>query len=328
MEAGSVMSVINVGQRWRRVWGGFLLGILGSLVLWSHHALPMSQISSGWIQVAEAPGRLEHVQTVVPSARLLSWQGGVVIEAGSFSNPDQADVILQSLQLLGIPAQVVPGAAPLGLLSPTQAVSPLINPDINPANLDTPETSGQLLARRDPPTLPPGLSLDPPFHLPYPLAMLAELVQVGGVHRAERLHQEAAAAFGQMQTAAQQAGILLAPISGFRDMEAQTFLFRRQIQRRGSERAARFLSAPPGYSEHHTGYAIDIGDGSRPQTHVQYSFAQTPAYTWLTTNAGSYGFELSFPLDNPQGISFEPWHWRYVGSPAAANLFALAQQLS
>ncbi|NJL98196.1 MAG: D-alanyl-D-alanine carboxypeptidase family protein [Synechococcaceae cyanobacterium SM2_3_2] len=131
-----------------------------------------------------------------------------------------------------------------------------------------------------------------------------------------------------MQTAARQSGIQLVPLSGYRDLPTQTFLFQRQIQRRGSERAARFLSAPPGFSEHHTGYAVDIGDGSQPSTHVQYAFAQTSAYGWLQAQAGSYGFELSFPPDNPQGVSFEPWHWRYVGTAQASQLFVQARELT
>ncbi|MEN9223487.1 MAG: D-alanyl-D-alanine carboxypeptidase family protein, partial [Thermostichus sp. BF3_bins_97] len=146
--------------------------------------------------------------------------------------------------------------------------------------------------------------------------------------RVERLHREAAQAFRQMQQQAQASSVSLVPISGFRDLTVQTALFRRQIQRQGSEQAAMRLSAPPGYSEHHTGYALDIGDGRHPQTHVQYSFAQTPAYAWLAQYAPQFGFELSFPQGNPQGVNYEPWHWRYVGSSQASALFAQARLTS
>ena len=71
--------------------------------------------------------------------------------------------------------------------------------------------------------------------------------------------------------------------------------------------------APPGYSEHHTGLALDIGDLDHPETDVEVSFEETPAFEWLKNNADRFGFELSFPVGNPQGVSYEPWHWRFVG---------------
>lgn len=129
-------------------------------------------------------------------------------------------------------------------------------------------------------------------------------------------------------TAAAQAGIRLIPISGFRSVADQVKLFERQIQRRGSEENAAKLSAPPGYSEHHTGYALDIGDGNQPAADLKYEFENTAAYQWLRANAThGYGFELSFPENNRQGVSFEPWHWRYVGSSEAGQIFAVAHRL-
>ena len=66
-------------------------------------------------------------------------------------------------------------------------------------------------------------------------------------------------------------------------------------------------NAIPGYSEHHTGRALDLhsGEGSV----LTESFDQTPAYNWLTANADRFGFYLSYPKNNPLGISYEPWHW-------------------
>ena len=67
--------------------------------------------------------------------------------------------------------------------------------------------------------------------------------------------------------------------------------------------------APPGYSEHHSGRAIDIASaGSPPMTQ---DFEQTPAFAWLSANAGRFGFVMSFPRGNPYGYVFEPWHWCY-----------------
>lgn len=92
--------------------------------------------------------------------------------------------------------------------------------------------------------------------------------------------------------------------------------------------------APPGHSEHATGYAIDFGE--RPEgacADVEPCIADTPLGQWLTLNAPDYGFELSFPSSNSQGVTWEPWHWRWVGTSnsepgalAARALFADARQ--
>ncbi len=77
------------------------------------------------------------------------------------------------------------------------------------------------------------------------------------------------------------------------------------------------VAAPPGFSEHATGYAIDFT--FRPSegcTDVETCFASTAASRWLRANAPRYGFELSFPGGNGQGVSWEPWHWRWVGTSA------------
>lgn len=162
-----------------------------------------------------------------------------------------------------------------------------------------------------------------PYHYPYQVATAETLTLVGAD---QKLHHEAAQAFQRMAAASLSDGIVLLPLSGFRDQAVQDFLFQRQIRRQGSAEGARYLSAPPGHSEHHTGYAVDIGDGNYPDTHIRYSFDRTPAYRWLATHAATYGFELSFPKGNPQGVSYEPWHWRYVGSPAAQAVFAQSRR--
>ena len=164
-------------------------------------------------------------------------------------------------------------------------------------------------------------------HLAYQENDPARLVVVGSYvrgdyERTELLDYEAAESFHRMAAAARAEGIQLMPISGFRTIADQQKLFDRQIQRQGSVEAAAKLSAPPGHSEHHTGYAIDIADVTRPDTDLKYALEETEAYRWLTNHAHEYGFELSFPPGNWQQVSFEPWHWRYVGSPRAQAIFA------
>ena len=143
-----------------------------------------------------------------------------------------------------------------------------------------------------------------------------------------KLRTTAAAKFKQMQAAARAEGIILVPISGFRSISQQQYLFFKVKEKRGqvtTERAK--VSAPPGHSEHHTGYAIDIGDGKVPATHLHSSFEKTAAFRWLEKNAARYSFELSFPRDNIQGISYEPWHWRFVGDRHSLETFYKARNL-
>jgi zinc D-Ala-D-Ala carboxypeptidase len=166
-------------------------------------------------------------------------------------------------------------------------------------------------------------------HLPYEEGDRSRLVDAGrfvrGTYeRSEVLDFEANEAFQQMVAAAKAEGISLMPISGFRTIADQKVLYEKQIARKGSEEAAAKWSAPPGYSEHHTGYALDIGDANS-DTDIKMTFQDTDAYRWLVVNANNFGFQQSFPLNNHQGVSFEPWHWRYVGSPRASAIFAAAR---
>lgn len=159
-------------------------------------------------------------------------------------------------------------------------------------------------------------------HFPYQENPRNRLVNMGKYyHRTEFLDQETAIAFKKMKTDAKTQGVELILISGFRSVAAQKKLFLHQIQKRGNKEAAAKLSAPPGHSEHHTGYALDIGDGKQPKTDLKFQFESTQAYIWLVNNAHKYGFELSFPRNNGQGVSFEPWHWRYIGSSRANQIF-------
>ncbi|MDJ0590110.1 MAG: D-alanyl-D-alanine carboxypeptidase family protein [Pleurocapsa sp. MO_226.B13] len=158
-------------------------------------------------------------------------------------------------------------------------------------------------------------------HLPYDVAPDEDLRPITADNRL-KMRSAAADKFKQMQADARADGVILAPISAFRTTEAQEQLFfgiKEQRVQDATQRAE--VSAPPGYSEHHTGYAIDIGDGNAPATNLETDFANTPAFRWLEKNALKYSFELSFPPDNEQGISYEPWHWRFVGDRHSLETF-------
>lgn len=141
-----------------------------------------------------------------------------------------------------------------------------------------------------------------------------------------KMRKPAAQKFNEMVAAARSAGVILVPISGFRSIKEQEQLFftvGAQRNQTPAQRAA--VSAPPGHSEHHTGYAVDIGDGAAPSTNLNPNFDKTRAYQWLQANAARFSFELSFPKDNPQGVSYEPWHWRFVGDRDSLETFYRAK---
>lgn len=79
-----------------------------------------------------------------------------------------------------------------------------------------------------------------------------------------------------------------------------------------------WASAPPGHSEHATGYVIDFGTRDRRGCpDADACFAATAMGKWLIANASKYGFEMSFPAGNRQQVKWEPWHWRWVGTTPA-----------
>lgn len=178
----------------------------------------------------------------------------------------------------------------------------------------------------------PGIIVKQKFgHFPYLEGDADIMITIGSYaeneyQRFEQLALEPALALMKLIYAARDEGVWIIPVSGFRTIAAQEKLFQAQTQRRGSPEAAAKLSAPPGYSEHHTGYALDLADGHFPKQDVTYDFANTDAFRWLSLHGKDFGFELSFPENNPQGVSYEPWHWRFVGSSNAVKIFAHAKQ--
>ncbi|MCL2884224.1 MAG: M15 family metallopeptidase [Oscillospiraceae bacterium] len=118
--------------------------------------------------------------------------------------------------------------------------------------------------------------------------------------------------------------------SGFRSVAQQTTLFNREVagytakgySQADAEALAAQVVARPGTSEHNTGLAVDMagsGDNS-----ASMSFVNTPAFAWLKDNCYKYGFILRYP-DNTTavtGITYEPWHYRYVGVEAATAIMS------
>ncbi len=138
-----------------------------------------------------------------------------------------------------------------------------------------------------------------------------ELVSIGAdsLGREQRMAPKAAQAWQRMQDAASGQGVQIMVVSAFRSVEYQCALIQRKLDRGMKIAEILKINAAPGYSEHHTGRAIDVtSPDSQP---LEVAFETTPAYAWLTKHAGEYGFSLSYPRDNPHGINYEPWHWSY-----------------
>ncbi len=160
-------------------------------------------------------------------------------------------------------------------------------------------------------------------HFPYPEARAEDLVTL---YPGLKVHFDTAAALQKMERAAAAEGITLIYLSGYRSHSLQEEIFFDLKSARNQTAIERSkVSAPPGYSEHSTGYAIDIGDGTRRDTDFSEEFEDTRAFQWLIKNAARYHFTLSFPPENNQGVTYEPWHWRYEGTAEALRKFEPAR---
>jgi len=130
-------------------------------------------------------------------------------------------------------------------------------------------------------------------------------------------------AFLAMQEAAKKEGIKLRIVSGYRSSDYQKTVFKKKFTDKQRFSVTQVIkrakwSAPSGYSEHHTGLAMDINS-------LESSFGNTKEYKWLKENAAKYGFEQSFPKGNKQNVAVEPWHWRFVGDEESKEIFKQAR---
>lgn len=136
-----------------------------------------------------------------------------------------------------------------------------------------------------------------------------------------QMQTEAAAAFDEMRQAANATGLHLMACSTYRSVERQTELYDAEVQKwigkgyaeaDAREKAATVVMVP-GCSEHNTGLAVDVGSVTNQR--VEEDFEDEPEFDWLQEHAAEYGFILRYPSDKQAitGVSYEPWHYRYVG---------------
>lgn len=135
-----------------------------------------------------------------------------------------------------------------------------------------------------------------------------------------KMRKEAAAALEQMFQDASSAGFKLQITTAYRGYSYQKTLYDNYVAEQGKA-IADTQSARPGYSEHQTGWAVDI----RPQSgkcYLEACFGDMEEGKWLAAHAYQYGFILRYPESktNITGYTYEPWHFRYVGKELAAEM--------
>jgi D-alanyl-D-alanine carboxypeptidase len=208
------------------------------------------------------------------------------------------------------PAPTATATTPAPSLAPVPTPTPTPTPtfDKAAASIDDPASPWVVVDKLRP--------LNPADYAP------ADLVDVPVPHTWNpRLRQEAADAVVALFAAAQaEAGLTLASNSAYRSYDSQVEVYNDDMNAHG-QAFADTDTARPGYSEHQTGLAIDIGADSG-YCSLDPCFAGTPDGQWLAANAWRFGFLLRYPqgLDQVTGYTFEPWHYRYIGVQLATEL--------
>jgi D-alanyl-D-alanine carboxypeptidase len=140
-------------------------------------------------------------------------------------------------------------------------------------------------------------------------AEAGELEDIGPniIGRPQQLAPATASAWREMCAAAANDKVTLLVVSGFRSVDYQAMLIRKKLDQGQRIDDILKVNVAPGYSQHHTGHAIDVATpGYKP---LLEEFDESPAFEWLNAYAGDFGFVLSYPRDNPLGVIYEPWHW-------------------
>ncbi|MGO4383334.1 D-alanyl-D-alanine carboxypeptidase family protein [Specibacter sp. RAF43] len=139
-----------------------------------------------------------------------------------------------------------------------------------------------------------------------------------------RLRRDAAAAVERMFAAAARDGVQLRIMSSFRSYATQVTLYESYVARYGRVRADT-ASARPGFSEHQTGLALDIGDAAAPAScDFTACFAGTAAAQWVAAHGAAYGFVVRYQngFHAQTGYAAEPWHLRFLGRVVARDMTA------
>ena len=153
-----------------------------------------------------------------------------------------------------------------------------------------------------------------------------ELEQVQGKYN---LDKKAAESAKELLAAAKAAGFDMALCSAYRTVEKSRELYTRKVNQfinAGYDEATAKIEAakwvaPPGTSEHHTGLAMDLvsSDYWGYYSDLEHAYENFDSFKWMYEHCAEFGFILRYPKDKQDitGITYEPWHYRYVGKEAA-----------
>ena len=138
-----------------------------------------------------------------------------------------------------------------------------------------------------------------------------DLVSIGKdiYGREQFLDSKAAESFFEMKKAAEKDSIDLQFVSAFRSFNSQKKIIEKKLSKGYLIEKILKENKLPGYSEHHTGKAIDFT--SRKLNTLSTQFENSKEFKWIVKNASIYNFYLSYPKDNKEGIMYEPWHWMF-----------------
>ena len=152
------------------------------------------------------------------------------------------------------------------------------------------------------------------------------LINVQGKYN---LDEKAAESAKELVAAARKAGFDMVLCSAYRTVEKSAELYSRKVNQfinAGYDEATAKIEAakwvaPPGTSEHHTGLAMDLvsSDYWGYYSDLEHAYENFDSFKWLYEHCAEFGFILRYPKDKQDitGITYEPWHYRYVGKEAA-----------
>ncbi|MFT4148400.1 MAG: M15 family metallopeptidase [Micrococcaceae bacterium] len=230
--------------------------------------------------------------------------------------PDRRGVIIGALSALGVAAVGIPMLQKEPTLSaPTPTATPTPKPTRNLRLASHDPTSTSVFVNKHNPLQPESYA---PTDLRNPNILL------DGDPTAENMHLRnvSATALEKMAAASAAAGITLKVVSGYRSYQTQIDVYNQWVASYGQEDADN-RSARPGFSEHQTGLAVDVGQADGTDD-LNQDFSTTPAGQWLASHCNDYGFIIRFPAGKEAitGYMYEPWHLRYLGVEISKDMKA------
>ena len=143
---------------------------------------------------------------------------------------------------------------------------------------------------------------------------------------------KAAESARKLVAAAKEAGFNMQLCSAYRTVEKSAQLYANKVNQYigygyseadAKVEAAKWV-APPGTSEHHTGLAMDLvsSDYWSYYSDLEHDYEKFDSFKWMYEHCAEFGFILRYPKDKQDitGITYEPWHYRYVGVEAATYI--------